>query len=144
MSEIEANDMIFSNNSEIYSGGFSVNSIMKKEGFSPIMTINNNDNNQIGGNLNLFNNLVVPNWTWSLPNKNSTVIEDVVGGRSNNIKCYNDEINNNEDDVVDDDLYNTLLELSTENMKLNNKIKKKETRKQKCKNKQTKKMKKKK
>lgn len=137
MSEIEASDMIFSNNPEIYSGGFSVNSIMMKEGFSPIMTINNNENNQIGGNSGLFNNLVVPNWAWSLPNKTSDVIEDTIGGRGKNTKYNN--IVDDDVDVVDDDLYNTLLELATENMKSNNnKIKsKKETRKQKRKNKKS-------
>jgi hypothetical protein len=61
-------EMIFNNdlNQGINSGGFSVNSMMMKFGFSPIMTLNNNY--QKGGDKtvsNIFNNLVVPNWSFS-------------------------------------------------------------------------------
>lgn len=126
---ITIDDMVISPDPEIIpSGGFSVNSIMMKGGSSS----------------NVFDNLVVPNWAWSLPTNNQTE-EKTIGGRAK----YHDEIMNNEDekdDIVDDDLYNTLLELATEDMKSNkkpNKKKKATTKKQKRKNKnnQTKKKK---
>ena len=68
MSYIDANDLVFMNDkiNGIHTGGFSVNSIMMKNGISPIMTINDE---QTGGSSNLvsdiFNNLVVPNWVLS-------------------------------------------------------------------------------
>ena len=109
MSYIGADELVFYNDKEkgIHSGGFSVNSIMMKGGSSS----------------NVFDNLVVPNWAWSLPTNNQTE-EKTIGGRAK----YHDEIMNNEDekdDIVDDDLYNTLLELATENMKSNKKPNKK-------------------
>ena len=114
---ITQEDMVISREPEkIHSGGFSVNSIMMKGGSSS----------------NVFDNLVVPNWAWSLPTNNQTE-EKTIGGRAK----YHNEIMNNEDekdDIVDDDLYNTLLELATENMKSNkkpNKKKKATTKKQK-------------
>jgi hypothetical protein len=99
---ITIKDMVISPDPEIPSGGFSVNSIMMKGGSSS----------------NVFDNLVVPNWAWSLQMNNQTEEEKTIGGRPK----YHDEIMNNEDekdDIVDDDLYNTLLELATENMKPN-------------------------
>jgi hypothetical protein len=95
--------MSISNEPEIPSGGFSVNSIMMKGGSSS----------------NMFNNLVVPNWVWSLPNKTQTE-EIPVGGTP---KYHDDIMNNENDDIVEDDLYNTLLELATENIKSNKKNK---------------------
>jgi hypothetical protein len=46
MSYIGADELVFYNDKEkgIHSGGFSVNSIMMKEGRSPIITLNNNQN----------------------------------------------------------------------------------------------------
>jgi hypothetical protein len=111
MSELDyigANELVFNNDQEggIYSGGFSVNSIMMKAGMSPIMTINNE---QFGGKSekvsDLFNDLVIPNWTLSYNNR-------IVGGKykepENNLKNDSD---NEEDDIIHDDLHNKLLEL---------------------------------
>lgn len=101
--EITQEDMVISREPEkIPSGGFSVNSIMMKGGSSS----------------NVFDNLVVPNWVWSLPTNNQTE-EKKIGGRAK----YHDEKEN--EDIIDDDLYNTLLELATENMKSNKKTNKK-------------------
>ena len=114
---ITIEDMVISPDPEIPSGGFSVNSIMMKGGSSS----------------NVFNNLVVPNWAWSLPTKNQTEEEKIIGGRPK----YHDEIMNNENDnIVEDDLYNTLLDLATENIKSNktNKKNKATTKKRKRKN----------
>jgi len=122
MSYIGADELVFYNDKEkgIHSGGFSVNSIMMKEGISPIITLNNNQN---GGGSNvsyIFNDLVVPNWSLSYHNK-------LVGG---DIKEKNYDIED-EDDVIDDDLHDKLLDLVREHdvhMKQN---KKKVTRKNK-------------
>ena len=60
MSCIGANEMVFNNDTVngIHTGGFSVNSIMMKNGISPIMTINKEQTG--GSNLvsDIFNNLV--------------------------------------------------------------------------------------
>lgn len=100
---ITIDDMVISPDPEIIpSGGFSVNSIMMKGGSSS----------------NVFDNLVVPNWVWLLPTNNQTE-EKTIGGRA---KYHNEKEN---EDIIDDDLYNTLLELATENMKSNKKTNKK-------------------
>lgn len=125
---ITQEDMVISREPEkIPSGGFSVNSIMMKGGSSS----------------NVFDNLVVPNWVWSLPTNNQTE-EKTIGGRA---KYHNEKENENKnEDIIDDDLYNTLLELATENMKSNKKTNKKKKattkkRKRKHENNQTKKKK---
>ena len=73
MSYIDGNDLVFYEgpDNNIYSGGFSVNSIMMKSGISPFTTLNNsqNDGIQKGGNVSdLFKDLVVPSWLVSQEN----------------------------------------------------------------------------
>jgi hypothetical protein len=123
MSEIDyigADELVFNNDIKegIHSGGFDVKSIMMKYGMSPIMTVNNE---QTGGGekvSDLFNNLVVPNWTLSYNNR-------IVGG-----KYKEDESNDDsdEDDVIDDDLHEKLLELVKEHNAEMKRPKKKTTR----------------
>jgi hypothetical protein len=116
ISGISANDLIFYTDKDggIYSGGFSVNSIMMKAGMSPIMTINTG---QYGGSNNvsdLFNDLVIPNWAITYNNK--------MGGGT-----YKDnDSDNDSDDDIDDDLHDKLLELVKEH---DNKLKKENKRK---------------
>ena len=122
MSELDyigADELVFNNDIEggIHSGGFSVKSIMMKAGMSPIMTINNQ---QIGGSDNvsdLFNDLVIPNWTLSYNNR-------IVGGKYKEVEHNNNE---EDDEVVDDDLHEKLLDLVKEHNKVQ-KTKKKITR----------------
>ena len=123
MSHIGINELIFNKDEEngIYSGGFSVNSIMLKNGISPITTINV----QKGGTTNqvsdLFNDLVVPNWLLSLPYKFS-------GGGFNKgyDENYEDECESNkssEDEIIDEDLHDKLLELASVSLKNKKKTK---------------------
>jgi hypothetical protein len=113
---MDHNDFVFSRggDGQIYGGGFSVGNILDKfGGRSPLVTLNgdnNNDENQSGGgNQNgggnkveqfsdIFKNYVVPTGIFSFPYKscNST----------NNRDCN--------DDVINDDLYNKLLDLVKE------------------------------
>jgi hypothetical protein len=101
---IGSDELVFNNDTDlgIHSGGFSVNSIMLKAGMSPIMTVNSD---QLGGTnekvSDLFNNLVIPNWTLSYNNR-------LTGGKYNEIKK---KINDTEDDIIDDDLHEKLLDL---------------------------------
>jgi hypothetical protein len=115
MSYIGANELVFNNDTVngIHTGGFSVNSIMMKNGISPIMTINKEQTG--GSNLvsDIFNNLVVPNWTLSYDNK-------TFGGKHKNFDNDSDE-----DEVIDDDLHDKLLELVKEH---ESKIKEKKKR----------------
>jgi hypothetical protein len=107
MSELDyigPEELVFSNTKEgIYSGGFSVKSIMMKAGMSPIMTINK-PNGHMGGSSDkvsdLFNDLVVPNWALSYSNR-------LIGGKYAEPSHSDSE----DDDVVEDDLHDKLLEL---------------------------------
>lgn len=122
---IDADELVFSNTKDgINSGGFSVKSIMMKAGMSPIMTFNES-NRHIGGGSDkvsdLFNDLVVPNWTLSYNNR-------ILGGSYVEPK-HNDS--DSEDEVVDDDLHEKLLGLVKEHNVLAKGLKKKLTRKKK-------------
>jgi len=129
---IEGDDLIFTDEGDIHSGGFSVKSIMMKAGMSPIMTLNE----QQGGSKfdkvsDLFNNLVIPNWALSYSNK--------IGGSK-----YENNDDEDSDDDIDEDLHDKLIDLvrhhennlKNENEKENkNKNKQKKTKKQKLNNK---------
>jgi len=110
MSDIDyigADELVFNVNKElgVYSGGFSVDSVMMKAGLSPIMTINNSI--QTGGTdkvSDLFENLVIPNWALSYNNK-------IIGGQ---YKEEEDEDDDDDDDDIDDDLHDKLIGLVKE------------------------------
>ena len=103
---IGADELVFNANKElgVYSGGFSVDSVMLKAGLSPIMTINNSI--QTGGTdkvSDLFQDLVIPNWALSYNNK-------IIGGE------YKDdsESDSDIDSDIDDDLHDKLIGLVKE------------------------------
>jgi hypothetical protein len=111
MSDIDyigADELVFNVNKElgVYSGGFSVDSVMLKAGLSPIMTVNNSI--QTGGTdkvSDLFENLVIPNWALSYNNK-------IIGGQYK--ETSEDSENEDEDDDIDDDLHDKLIGLVKE------------------------------
>ena len=121
---IGPNELVFNldKNSNIYSGGFNVNSIMMKSGISPITTLNTS---QDGGGTNkvsdLFKNLVVPSYALSYSNKTGGEYKDDTDSDSDS------------DSDIDDDLHDKLLNLVRESdSKLTEgKKKKKFTKKQK-------------
>ena len=105
MSNIDGDDLVFYSGSDnqIYSGGFSVNSIMMKSGFSPFTTLNN-INTQTGGNVSdLFKNLVVPSWLISQNNN--------FNGGSKHTK--NNDEDSEDDEIISDELYDKLVDLVT-------------------------------
>jgi hypothetical protein len=120
MSDIDyigANELVFNTDKEagVYSGGFSVNSIMMKSGLSPILTVNKPL--QSGGSTkvsDLFNDLVIPNWALSYSMR---------GGE------YKDESSDSDSDI-DDDLHDKLLGLVREYDVKSAGTKKKKSRKQ--------------
>ena len=103
---IGPNELIFNNDEGIHSGGFNINSIMMKKGLSPIMTLNSNSfsDGQNGGSheinkvSDLFNNLVIPNWSLSYNYKNGGSFVE----RNNKY---------DEDDIIENDLHDKLLNL---------------------------------
>ena len=102
MSNIDGEDLVFYSGSDnqIYSGGFSVNSIMMKSGISPFTTLNN-INGQIGGNVgDVFKDLVIPSWLVSQNN-------NFIGGN----KHKKNDDDSEDDEVVSDDLYDKLVDL---------------------------------
>jgi len=97
-------DLVFYSDTDkqIYSGGFSVNSIMMKSGISPFTTLNST-NQQTGGNVgDIFKNMVIPSWLVSQEYKSS--------GGARHIENSDDE---DEDNVVSDDLHDKLIGLVT-------------------------------
>lgn len=135
MSYIGADEFVFNHDSEngIYSGGFSVNSIFMKEGMSPIMTLNKEVAQNGGSQVSdLFNDLVIPSWTFSYNGGNFN--EGNFNGGTTNY--------DSEDDVLDDDIHDKLLDLvkhhETENKRKKNSSTRKKNQKVK-KNKPTKK-----
>lgn len=124
---IGADELVFNNKSGIQSGGFSVNSIMMKNGISPIITVND----QTGGTYNkvsdLFNSLVIPSWVISYDNNSK-------GGY--NKKMDNDLTDDIDDEDIDDDLHDKLLDLVRDHERKTI-IKKKKTKKNKATNKKT-------
>jgi hypothetical protein len=104
-SSLDAEDLIFysDDNNNIYSGGFKVNSILMKNGSSPIITLNQNGGEKMDNVSDLFQNLVVPNWSFTLPCKKSFIKQ----------KEIVDEEEDNE--LIDEDLHNKLLLLIAPN-----------------------------
>ena len=114
---IGANELLFNTDKEagIYSGGFSINSIMMKSGLSPILTVNKPL--QSGGASqvsDLFKDLVIPNWALSY---------NMRGGE------YKDESSDSESEI-DDDLHDKLLGLVREHDVKSAGLKKKKSRRQ--------------
>ena len=110
MSNIDGDDLVFYSGSDrqIYSGGFSVNSIMMKSGISPFTTLNNintqtgGNTQQTGGNVSdLFKDLVVPSWLLSQENK---------FGGSKHTKYDEDS---EDEEIISDELYDKLIDLVT-------------------------------
>jgi hypothetical protein len=102
---LDGDDLVFysDSNNEIYSGGFSINSIMMKGGISPFTTLNKM-NGQTGGNVSdLFKDLVVPTWLVSQEYK-------ATGGKKQNNK---DSDEDSEDEIISDDLHDKLIDLVT-------------------------------
>lgn len=103
---IGPNELIFNNGEGIHSGGFNINSIMMKKGLSPIMTLNsstfsdgqNGGANGINKVSDLFDNLVIPNWSLSYNYKNGGSFVE----RNNKY---------DEDDIIENDLHDKLLNL---------------------------------
>lgn len=105
MSNIDGEDLVFYSGSDnqIYSGGFSVNSIMMKAGFSPFTTLNN-INSQTGGNVgDVFKDLVIPSWLLSQNN-------NFIGG-SKHMK--NNDEDSEDEEIISDDLHDKLIDLVT-------------------------------
>ena len=65
MNNLSGDDFVYyKENGKVMSGGFDINSILMKQGTSPLVSLNNDDEAQTGGSLNpvsnLFKSLAVP------------------------------------------------------------------------------------
>lgn len=98
---IDNNDLIFYSSGEnIFSGGFSVDSMIMKGGKSPMKSISVSDDNSHG----IFGkNLAVPPMWFLSPKKN-------VPSKKNNFEAYqnDDQVGN----IVEEDLHEQLLKIS--------------------------------
>lgn len=105
MTSIGVDEFVFhkDENGVIYSGGYQINSILMKQGLSPMITLNQN---QKGGEKNvsdLFDHLVVPNWALAFPFTKG-------GAKKNNI---DEEDEGNE--IIGEDIHSKLLSMLTVN-----------------------------
>ena len=114
--ELGPNDLVFTNDSanEIHSGGFSVKSIMMKNGLSTIMTLNTDAMDKNEKVSDLFNNLVVPNWVLSY--------NDAMHGGEKYKEPTTDS--DSDDECIEEDLHDRLLELVKQHNTQVNKSKK--------------------
>ena len=127
---ITSEDLIFyKDGDKVYSGGFSVNSILLKKGGSPFITLDNQhggDYNEIFSDDNLknsnnvsdlFKNFVVPSGLLYLPNKENVSYEKEEYIHENNA----DDTSEDDDDYITDDIHERLIQLaSKDNKKLSN------------------------
>jgi hypothetical protein len=90
---------------------------MLKNGLSPIMTLNDSNGNlsqmQMGGEKvsDLFNNLVIPNWSLSYNYKNGVVYEGGSNTPYNNRNKNQHNDHGDDDDIMEEDLHEKLLNL---------------------------------
>jgi len=100
----------------INSGGFCIKSIMLKNKISPVITLNKPyyEQNQINKVSDIFDDLVVPNWAYLQPRNvmNNADYNGITSLNRNN-KCINNYEDEN-DEIIDDYLYNQLIELVKE------------------------------
>ena len=105
MNELSHNDLVLYSNPDgkMYSGGFNINSIIFNKELSPIFNINTSTT-QTGGNhvSELFNNLAIPRGLLFFNDK-------IEGGYTRHNPIEDEENTNN--DVINDDIYNKLLNL---------------------------------
>ena len=98
MNIIKDDELIYVNDNKmgINSCGYNVNSLLFNSGVSPILTINKKSNNSNSNISSLFDNLVVPNWAlhYESNKTNKSDVED-----------------NSNFEIVDDNLYDKLIDL---------------------------------
>ena len=108
------NDYVFykGEDGKMYGGGFCVEDILNKiGGANKLFTLNesqsggsnNNNNNNIEQFSDIFKSYVVPSGLFSFPYKNLNSLNRIV-----------DDNDNNDDNIINDDLYNKLLDLASE------------------------------
>ena len=125
---INDEDLVYYNdeNNNIISLGYKVDSLMLKHGFSPITTLDINtplNDNPTNNNVsNLFSNLVIPSW---LCRENVHYNYDDTNLKKNKHIFTNQEY----DDIIEDELYNKLLNLVEINERENNLKEKRRTKK---------------
>ena len=105
MSELSPNDLVLYSNPDgkMYSGGFNINSIFLNKELSPIFNINASSTQYGGNNVSeLFDNLAIPRGLLYLNDR-------IEGGNNQRVTIENDE--SIENDVINDDIYNKLLNL---------------------------------
>ena len=103
MDIIKDNELIYVNDKKrgINSCGYNVNCLLFNSGISPILTMNNaseNNNKSYSTISSLFENLVVPNWALHY--------------EPNNSKIDNKIEDNSTFEIVDDNLYDKLMDLA--------------------------------
>jgi hypothetical protein len=133
MSYIDGGDLVFNNDPDngINTGGFSVNSILLKGGFSPIVTLNNGEH-QTGGYQNvsdIFNSLVVPSWALSFHNKMAGgAYEDTSDEETSDEETSDPDMNGGKK-VINEDIHDKLIKLVSEHENKVKQTKKKLTKK---------------
>jgi hypothetical protein len=100
MEIIKDDELIYVNDNKtgINSCGYNVNSLLFNSGISPIMTLNEKNKKNNSTFSSLFNNLVVPNWALHYEPHNSKIDPNLD--------------DNSSFEIVDDNLYDKLMDLA--------------------------------
>lgn len=100
MEIIKDDELIYVNDNKngINSCGYNVNSLLFNSGISPIMTLNEKSKENNSSISSLFNNLVVPNWALHYEPHNSKIDSKLD--------------DNSSFEIVDDNLYDKLMDLA--------------------------------
>ena len=100
MEIIKDEELIYTNDNKsgINSCGYNVNSLLLNSGISPIITLNKKNKENNSTISSLFNNLVVPNWALHYEPNNSKIDDNLD--------------DNSTFEIVDDNLYDKLIDLA--------------------------------
>ena len=114
MAEISADDLVIYKDGDkgVYSGGYSIDSILLKSGLPAITTIHYGGGSDVATPMPLFQDLVVPNWAFS-GNNNPFAHAFGIGVRMEGGKNLSQANIITEVDADTDTLYDKLLHLAS-------------------------------
>jgi hypothetical protein len=88
---------------DVFGGGFNVNSVLLNLGIPPMMTLNKANGIETEKVSDIFSNLAIPNWAIAYKSLKGEYTNQYGGSIASHYK------NDDDEDHVNDDLYNTLL-----------------------------------
>ena len=93
---------------DVFGGGFNVNSVLLNLGIPPMMTLNKANGIETEKVSDIFSNLAIPNWAIAYKTLKGEYTNQYGGSIASHYKNYDDD-----DDHVNNDLYNALLKYAS-------------------------------